>query len=251
MRDDDLLHRLGGLAREEEEREDEVLDERWDALARGELTPAEEDELRREDPEAYDMFRPLDESFRSRVAERVRARTPGSRSNVLPFTRRGTTWGWLVAASGLAAVLALLVLLPSAPTSLPGYVLSVEGGARTLRSDGPRPSDADDDAMRVLRSGDRLEVLLRPATAVEGDVEAGAWLFTEGSAEPRDVTDFLQVADSGAVRLVGTVGQDLAWPPGRLDLWIAVGRPGRIPRPEGRQSEPREGLWRIPLQVAP
>ncbi len=252
MRENDLLRRLGRLAREEAERENEVLDERWDALARGELTPAEEDELRREDPEAFEMLRPLNRQFRTRVVARLRARSTDRRGTVLPFTRRRATWGWVVAASGLAAVLALLVLLPSSPGPLPAYALHVEGGTRALRSDAPEPPSSGREGVRTLHTGDRLEAVLRPETAVEdGSVEARAWWVPEGTGEARDLTGLLEVADSGAVRLTGTVGEDLKWPAGRLDLWMAVGRPGRVPEPQGLVTEPRDGLWRIPLQVAP
>lgn len=239
MSHDDLLSRLGRVAREEAEREARDLDERWDGLARGELSEAEAEELRRENPEAYEAFRPLDEDFKDQVAERLRGRPPG---RVLPFPRRGSTWGWVVAASGLAAVLTLLLLLPSGPTSLPDYALVVEGGARTQRSEAP------DAAMsagvpRVLRPGDRLEVLLRPETAVEGEVAATASLVPTDSLEGRqskDVTPWLEVAESGAVRLAGSVGRELAWAPGDWELRITVGRPG----------EP-QNVWRIPLRIEP
>lgn len=248
MSHDDLLSRLGRVARDEAERETRELDERWDALARGELSEAEAEELRRENPQAYEAFRPLEEGFKDQVMERLRERPPG---RALAFPGRRPTWGWVVAASGLAAVLVLLILLPAVPAALPGYALVVEGGARTLRSEAPAEAPSGPAEATRLGPGDRLEVLLRPETAVAGRVEARAWLEIEGSGEIRDLTGRLRVADSGAVRLVGTVGRDLDWPPGRLDLWIAVGRPGRVPGPEASAFEAQDGVWRIPLWIEP
>lgn len=250
---DDLLDRLGRLARDEAQRDEEALDARWDALARGDLTPEEEEDLRREDPEAYEMFRPLDEGFRSDVADRVRRSRSSeprpSSGNVVPFHRRGSTWVGLVAAA-VVVFFVMLPLGPSDPGALPPYSVIVEGGSQSLRSDEPA-STSDDRAVRRLARGDRLEVLLRPETGVgEGGVEANAYFLPTDGGAPRNVTDLLDVADSGAVRWVGTVGVGPDWPAGRVDLWIAVDRPGRLPEPEPG-SETWDGVWRIPLRIDP
>ena len=75
--DDDLLRKLGEMARDEAESERARWDERWDRLAAGTLGAEEEAELRRlavaspEAGEAYEAFRPLGAEFHAAVAAAI------------------------------------------------------------------------------------------------------------------------------------------------------------------------------------
>src|SRR5581483_237467 len=79
MNKDQLLGELGGLARQEREAEKARLDERWDRLAAGTLTPEEEAELKAlaanspEARETYEAFRPLGADFQARVVSAINA----------------------------------------------------------------------------------------------------------------------------------------------------------------------------------
>lgn len=77
MTEDLILRELGYLATEESEAEKARLDERWDRLAAGALTPEEDAELRalaESSPEAheiYEAFRPLGAKFQARVVNKI------------------------------------------------------------------------------------------------------------------------------------------------------------------------------------
>jgi RNA polymerase sigma-70 factor, ECF subfamily len=77
MMEDRILLELGYLAKEEREAEKAPLDERWDRLAAGTLTPEEDAELRAlaesspETRETYEAFRPLGAKFQARVVKEI------------------------------------------------------------------------------------------------------------------------------------------------------------------------------------
>ncbi len=114
MNDDRLLSELGALARQQQEAERDRLDERWDRLAAGTLTPGEEEELKAlaaasdEARETYEAFRPLGADFQARVVDAIQAeRAPAPQagtqepSPVPPFwrvIRRAEVWVGLAAA---------------------------------------------------------------------------------------------------------------------------------------------------------
>src|SRR4051794_40042585 len=110
MNDDDrFLRELAQVANDEKQAEEARLDERWDRLSAGALSPEEEAALRalteasEEGGGAYEAFRPLGREFRARV---VRARRDQSAAaapaeppaRVLPFRRQARRLGgWLTA----------------------------------------------------------------------------------------------------------------------------------------------------------
>ncbi|HVT58402.1 MAG TPA: hypothetical protein VHR45_08375 [Thermoanaerobaculia bacterium] len=235
MSDDELLRALGQMARQERDRETARLDERWDRLAAGDLSAAEEAELRslaaasEEARQAYEAFRPLGADFQARVVQAIRdeagaaAATAAPPVRVLPFRPRA---GWLAGALGAAAaVAASLVFLVRAPAPLPGYVLAVAGGDQPLRG---APAAAPE--ARVLHPGSSLTVLARPSTEVPDSDRLEARWFVARGAEIRElVAPRKEVAPGGAVRLSGTLGEDLAIELGEWSLWVVVGRQGRLP----------------------
>lgn len=215
MGDDDLLDELAKLARERRKK----VDPRWDALARGELSEAERAELlaAETDDELPQMFEPLGEEFADRMAERL-ARpaaplAPPSAEIVRPtFGRR--RWALLaVPVLALAAALLLYVATPVAEP-LPSYGIEITGGDRTVR--GGAPSDGP---VR-LSPGSRVEIVGRPDTAVPSPV--GAEVVVHTSAGDRPWTGTMDVSATGAVRLAGTLGQDVALPPGPAEVEIRV-----------------------------
>jgi hypothetical protein len=218
MSEDRLLRELGHLAREEDGAERARLDERWDRLAAGTLTAEEEAELHAlaetspEAREAWEAFRPLGPEFQARVVARI---ARGGRGRVLPFRPALRIGGWLTAAAAAAAITVML-LLPDAP--LPDYqIASVSGGSSETR--GEQPGD--------FAPGDRIEVRLRPATAVRESLEAQLFLLREG--ELRRLETRSEPDPDGAVKMNGSLGHDLQ--PGIWTLWAVVGRPGDLPAP--------------------
>lgn len=242
MSDDLWLKELAQVKRDEEEEERSRLDERWDRLSAGELSPEEEAELRalaetsEEAREAYEAFRPLGPDFQARVVSAVRAEQKAAepRRRVLPF-RPARLGGWLTAAAAAAAVL-VIFLRPPAP--LPNYAPpELSGGSKALRGEEMRTAP--------FAPGDPIHVVLRPETGVSkaGDLEARCVLVRGGEAR---VLDLQPVFDpGGSVRMDGELEADLA--AGAWTLWAVVGRPGRLPEPAELQalaaSEVRRDDW--------
>lgn len=227
MSDDNWQRELAQVSREQREEELRRLDERWDRLSRGELSPEEDAELRalaetsEEARAAYEAFRPLGPEFQASVVRAVRTQSPPPPAKLLPFRRRSLArWSAAVAAVAAAASVALF-LRPLAP--LPDYSLEVSGGVRAWR--GEEPAEA-----LALAPGDRFQVIVRPQTPVSraSRLEALCVLARGGELRPLEVRSEIDPA-GGSVKMEGSLGRDV--PPGRWTLWAVVGRPGKLPDP--------------------
>ena len=238
MSDDPLLRSLAQVKREEQDAEMASLDERWDRLSAGELSPEEEAELRAlaetsEDArQAYEAFRPLGPEFQAQVVRAVQAqnlapearrevdatpeKSPGQRR---PLPRRASRWaGWSAVAA--AAALVLLLRAPDTQAPLPGYAVELTGGVQEMRGDPASPP-------RTFPPGSPFDLVVRPQTAVSGPLEARYFLSRDGALQPWDAPG--EITEEGVVRVAGTVGEEIAIPPGEWTLLIVVGRPGRLP----------------------
>lgn len=245
MNDDVWLRELAQVKRDEEAEERARLDERWDRLSAGELSPEEDAGLRalaetsEEAREAYEAFRPLGPDFHARVVNAVRAgqEVAGPPPRVLPF-RPARLGGWLTAAAAVAAVLVLFLRTPASPP-LPGYtVAEMDGGIRTQRGE---PSAA---GMPVFMPGSRLTLVVKPPQAIADEVEARSFLSDGSRIDPWRPDDV--AISRGIVRLEGTLGDEL--PAGSWKIWVVVGRPGSIPSDEElmaslRAGRLRDGSW--------
>jgi hypothetical protein len=242
MSDDEWLRRLAQVNREEQEAERSRLDESWDRLSAGELSPEEEAALRRlgesseEAREAYEAFRPLGPEFQAGVVRALQERmappasaasppaVPRPPAPVVPFRRLGRQGGVVAATAAImaiAAALVLLLLLPGhrTPISDYGYAAELSGGVQALRG---APSTS-----RTFVPGSSFELVVRPRTAVAGPVEVRC--FLRRGAELRPWPAPAEVTAEGLVRIAGTVGREIAIPPGESTLWVVVGRPGKLP----------------------
>jgi hypothetical protein len=223
---DDLVLKLGQHARAEPDPAG-ADDPAWERLANGQLTAAEDAELRlraASDPRVaalYEAYRPLEASTKDRIAR--------SALEQLQPVRRRTAW-WRRAAfvaAPMAAAAAIAVLLTRAPappgagTALPTYALLVTGGDRTTRS-----GSAPDSAPIELHRGSRLEIVLRPATPASSAVVVSAFLVR--GSEARAWTVPMERSTDGAVRIAGEAGALLAVPAGTWDLAFVVGRDGAV-----------------------
>jgi hypothetical protein len=257
MRDEDpTLDTLSTLAKAARE-VDPLNDPRWEALARGELSEAEQDALRSfgEEagiPEAFEAFRPLDASGDEALVDDLLGQSlapaaplplplplptprpandpsPAKNSdnsgakpeNVVPWPRR-LAGSW-TAALAAAAVLFVVVRLvdPFGGTSVPEYSVTLSGGTATSRS-----ADTSGELPKLLPSA-QVELVLRPKTAAKGEVHAKAFLFVEGHAKPWSAP--IERALGGSMRIAGRVdalfGTDTR---GRVDVVLAVGAPDAL-----------------------
>jgi len=236
MSDNLWTRELTQVNREIQEEERRRLDERWDQLSGGELSPEEEVELRalaessEEGREAWEAFRPLGPDFHASVVQAIREQ--GSAPEVepvkplpepLPFRRRTFApagWGALVAAAAAAVV--VLLVRPAAP--LPDYSLDVSGGSVVWRGEVPESARGP-----VFAPGDRITVVLRPATRTKGkDLEAQCYLLRGPDLRRLELRREIDPG-TGAVKMEGSIGRDLQ--PGAWTLWAVVGRQGKLPAP--------------------
>jgi hypothetical protein len=234
MSDELWLRELAQVNREQQEDDQGRLDERWDRLSRGELSPDEDAELRAlaetsEDARAaYEGFRPLGPEFHASVVQAVRAQglapeaQPGEApARLLPFRRRRLA-GWSAVAAVAAAASVAILLRPFAP--LPDYSLEISGGTRAWRGGEPEPAEGS-----VLASGDRFTVIVRPATEVSRGSKLDALCVLVRDREVRPLEVQSEIYPEGLVRMKGSLSRDL--PPGTWTLWAIVGRPGELPDP--------------------
>jgi len=215
----DPLDALGAVAREQDESSQSG---RWEALARGELSPEEVSELERRaetDPataELLELYRPLDAEARSRIAERLvpTVVTQGSVQSVIPIWKRVP---WVVVPVAAAALVMLWLMQPTKLSPLPGYSATAEGGQSTVRS------TLSDAGFVVLKPDSTLTLVLRPATEVKGPVTARFY------AKQGDRLDVLaleaEAAAAGALRVKRTAAEIFAQRRGRWTLIAVVGRP--------------------------
>jgi hypothetical protein len=275
MTDDDLLRRLAELARKEED--EQRRERRWEALAAGELSAEETEQLRREAGDSatakakHDAFSPLGPDFRARVVAAIRqehegdaepqapappprVRDIGDRRPAAPPRRRGAL-RW--AAAGLAAAALLAIALwPHGQPPLPGYAARLTGGVETMRAPGePEDPVATDGEPTVFAPGNAFELVLTPAEPVTGRLTVATFVTPAGGV-PRPLTLPAELSEHGAVRLAGRVGSDVDLPAGASELLVAVGRPGRLPPPDtlvellaGRHTTDGRGwvAWRLPV----
>jgi hypothetical protein len=256
MNDDIWLRELIQMERERRDAEQAKLDERWDRLSAGELSPEEEAVLRQlaettdEGHQAYEAFRPLGPEFQARVVGAIReqsvAETP-KRSPIAPKPpvrllqfrgRPAAVGGWLTAAAAVAA--GLLLFLPGAQPPLPGYRLGAfSGGAMAMRGE---PAEAS----RSFPPGSRFVLVATPDTAVPGEIAVECFLARGPELLPLETP--APILKDGAVRIAGTVGRDVVIPPGEWTLWVVVGRPAKLPdaaelRAHLGRSPPRTPDW--------
>jgi hypothetical protein len=252
--DDDMwLRELARVAQEEEDAGQARLDERWDRLSAGELSPNEEAELRalagasEEGREAYEAFRPLGPEFQAGVVRALQEQSampepaapePEKPARVLPFRRRAVRLGgWLAAAVAVAASLFLL-RSPATLPSLPAYgPPELSGGVQEMRGEEEGP--------RTFSAGDPFEVILRPETAVSGNVAVRFFLARGRELRPWPVPG-AAISSDGVVSITGTLGRDIRIPPGGWTLRAVVGRPGKLPDAAALRAHLAQGRARAP-----
>lgn len=249
MTDDRLLRDLGNLARRQEEAEQARFDERWNRLAAGTLTAAEEAELKAlaesspEAREAYEAFRPLGAGFQARMvdaaaaelaSEAPKARPEEPRPRLLPFRRAVTRAEvWLGTAAALAAGLFFLVRSPVLPP-LPPYALDPIQGDQTVRGG----KSESPNGIPVFDPDSRLMLIARPPHPVTAPAAAQAFLAHGAELLPWQPGE---PGTAGSFRFEGGLSQ---FQPGEWKVWVVVGHPGRIPSASELQTRLQAGRTR-------
>lgn len=238
---------LGKAAREI----DPLNDPRWDALARGELSPAEQDALRAFAeqagiPEAFEAFRPIDGADDEALVDELLGReeaaapalplpagrpandpSPPKDSGASPAKAPksalfGLSGSWAAALAVAAALFVVVRLIdPFGGAAVPEYAVTLSGGTATSRS-----ADTSGELPKLLPSAN-VELVLRPKNAVQGEVSAKAFLFSEGHARAWSAP--IERAPGGSMRIAGRVDALFgAAARGRVDVVLAVGEPDAL-----------------------
>jgi len=227
MNGDDLLNELA--KRKREDGASAADDARWEKLSRGELSPAEDAELRAQaakDPEAallYEAYRPLSTAVKEAIVARI-VSPPATKVVPLRPWRRVA-----VIALPLAAAAAFLVWtnrprsepIASLDTGVPTYALEAAGGDRTQRS-AHEPATGP----IVLQRDSTLDLVLRPSTPSSTPVTVRAFLVQGNDAHAW--TPPMQRSADGAVRVVGAAAA-LGVGAGTWDVVFALGSAGAVP----------------------
>jgi hypothetical protein len=249
--DEELVARVAELMKAQ----DDALDPRLEAFAAGRETEAAARQALagRDDAEAVlAALRPLGAEFREATLERVlrcRPQPASEQPRVISLSsHRGRLVRWLgaaVVASAAAAGL-VLVLRPGTP-ALPRYADTFVGGDVLVRG-GPDTTAADAPG-GVLRPDSKIEWVMRPVTAVSGEVEVRGFIVAGGVGKRWPLA--AEISAQGAVRIAGRV-TDLGIPLGASRLVVSVGRPGTLPdyppaidRPEALVHDSSQAIfWR-------
>jgi hypothetical protein len=188
----------------------------WEEVSSGQLDRRLHAALRVLAEEREDIARklaahtPLDEAFRVRVTEAVAAQLVHEAQR-----RRFLRLGMPTFMIGAAAAVLLTVVFPSA--DVPAYDLTVAGGIAETRG------TADEHAQVVLATPtSELELVLRPARRVEGELVLSVYLYSSRAAFA--LQKQAERAPGGAFRLVGSVESLFGAPFGSYTLAATVGR---------------------------
>ncbi|MFV8755250.1 hypothetical protein ACNOYE_32270 [Nannocystaceae bacterium ST9] len=251
-RDDELVLALVRRAREQESESSATP---WEAVVRGEQSVeavAADEGADLERARAY--FRPFDAGETRAIVDRVLADTPRA-AEVVPMRgreRKRSEWvigGVLLA---MAAAAALWWAWPRSPGEgsggqeiavaepIPAYGLEVGGWLKTERD----PTAPTPDRYRY-RSDTPFEWILRPQAEVAGELALRAFVLDPDGVggRPLDLGELAQIADTGSIRIRGTIGQ-LNLAPGHHTIALAIGRPDALPERAEALAESGERAWR-------
>ena len=253
MSDDLWLKELAQVIRDREAEERSRLDERWDRLSAGTLSPEEEAELKalaetsEEARDAYEAFRPLGPEFQASVVREIRKKQPLPRQDeptaaesppkLLWFRRRDSfRWaGWGAAAAVAASLLFLIGYDLASYPPLPVYTAEVGRGDQESRGEtGPAAG------LPVFSPGSLFSLSVLPRQAVMDPVEVHGFLADGGDLVPWEPAPPFEVVE-GKVRLRGSLGREIRLPEGTWTVWIVVSRPGKGPSARELQAELRDG----------
>ncbi|PRQ05093.1 hypothetical protein [Enhygromyxa salina] len=122
--------------------------------------------------------------------------------------------------------------------ALPSYTLETDGGLTQLRGDTGDPSPASEHRYRLHTPFDWI---LRPSVDASGEVAVRGFAFVNGGdvGQPLQLDALTQIAESGVVRVSGTIGQ-LGLAPGRYAIALAVGRPDALPATAAEVTAPAD-----------
>jgi hypothetical protein len=192
----------------------------------------------------------LDEAARARIAGAI-LEVPAPVVSLDERRRARRRWAGLLVIPLAAAAGVLLMAHPrsSPPSTLPGYELVATGGLREVRGPADEPGQ-----LQRLSPGSILEVKLRPASAVDGEVVGAAFLVQGDRIEPVDAD--IQVVASGAASVRAEAAPVFGDRRGRWELRILLARPALAKQLPALAADPRQSGpgWQrlsVPIELVP
>lgn len=164
-----------------------------------------------------EALRPLSKDFEQRMQEQIKQATDDTARNNPPRSPRQRVWFALAASVIVAVGLSFGLVNRSPINALPDYALEFRDGA-TVRS----TSDS-----AALRSGDQLDVVLRPQSAIAEPLTMLVVRQDGDALTPVDVTT--RWSESGAARVRITLNEQLNLDAGRQVWWFVVARADQAP----------------------
>jgi hypothetical protein len=232
MTEDDVLSRVGRLAREEQSD-----DARFERVARGEADAAELEELERKaaaDPVLATRLagsRPLDAGAVDRITERVlaarssRPEQAGREGGNIISLRARWLKGIVAGVGPLALAAAMILYVVGGPRLGPSSAELPEYSVTATSEQAMRGAAEASARLRVGKAKDaRFEIVLRPATASEKKIVAYAFAIGEPGSDPNPLDAKTEVSEEGAVRITGS-SRALE---GAREIRVVVGAPESI-----------------------
>jgi hypothetical protein len=203
--------------------------------------------IREEDRELAELeAEPIDERAAAKAAEALRSELGAARSGVV---RRGPSarplFLWIAPVVAVAAAVALgLWSRGRAPAPLPDYSLALLAGGAA----GQRTLEPQANAEIRARAGGILDVVARPATRVDGPIDATAFLVHDGRASPWTAT--IETTPEGSARVRGVLPAETPLASGVWSLAVLIAPAGSLPGDPTKLAGAVEGgavgqAWRI------
>ena len=210
--------------------EQSALEAQLQAIAGGELRGANADAVLQTLPaEERALYRPVDAMVRQRVIKQSQ-NAIAAPADPHTQSRRNVR---IVGALATAAAAVLFMTVQATAPNLPPYGIEISAGAAELRS-------TTDEESHRYRPSDRLEIVLRPAEAVDGEVAVAAF-----DGDLAWTPDF-DISPSGSVRVAGEAGELLS-EPGAHTLMFVVDRAENLPRSRSEIDDARALIVNVTL----
>lgn len=231
----------------------ETLDPRLEKLVLGELSEEEKaalDQLAGEDEalaRALAAYAPLGEELEATITDSILDGIAGERAPAGPgLWEQVREWfslktPVLVPALALCSVLALWMPNEGGEAALPVYGVTVSSYEKQARGAGDPVA-----AVPGYSVNSRLVLVLRPATAVSGEILARVYLRAPDGVSRVEIAP--RISEGGAIRVEGLVGEHFPAVAGEYELLVVVSRGDRWPSLRELKQTPavREGdQWEV------
>ena len=242
---DELLKGLGRLQRVQQA-QSAAAEAREDAATKELLRPLD-------DAEQADILAGLlaaDEQATTPVAE-AKTDVAAGAGDVVPLVRPRRRWLTGITALAAAATLFLVLRPGEQADALPRYGVTQASGEAIVRGEDPAVVST-----LVVRPDTTIELIVAPASAIDGPVDLRVVASQGEQRRWIDATAMRSISADGVIRLRGRASAWLDLPPGTWTLTLVIGRPDHLPADlaayTAAADDPHDHGWqlqRVEVQV--